>query len=69
MPQVSLIKRHLLNKRAKIIKFLKKEGYPNADIAIIFSIDPSVVTRILVAEKNYKEFAKLELSDKKSFDR
>lgn len=64
MPQVNTIKKHLLSKRAKIIKFLKDEGYNNQDIAVIFSIDFSVVSRILSAEKNYKDFVKLKLSDK-----
>ncbi len=66
MPQVNTAQIYLLNKRAKIIKFLKKEGYVNSDIAFIFNIHPSGVTKILQAEKKYKEFAKLQLSDKKS---
>lgn len=58
-------KKHLLVKRAKIIKFLKSEGYNGEDIGVIFNIDKSVVSRILSAEKKYKEFAKNLLSDDK----
>ena len=55
----------LLSKRAKIIKFLINEGYSQADIALIFNIDRSGITRILQEEKNYKKGVKGLLSDKK----
>ena len=57
------VKKHLLAKRAKIIKFLIKEGYSGQDVAVIFNIDRSGISRILTAEKNYKEFAKKLLKD------
>lgn len=66
MKEVITTPKHLLSKRAKIIKFLKDEGYSGADIGIIFNIDRSGVSRILSAEKKYKEFIKLKLTDKKS---
>lgn len=63
MPQVNPVKKHLLSKRAKIIKFLKKEGYNNQEIATIFNIDFSGVSRILSAEKKYKGLVKNVLKD------
>lgn len=57
--------KYLLSKRAKMMKFLRTEDYTIQDIAIIFNIDRSVVSRILAAEKKYKEFVKLKLSDAK----
>lgn len=65
MPQVNSTKKHLLSKRAKIIKFLKKEGYDGDEIAVIFSIDKSAISRILKAEMRYKGLVKEVLSDKK----
>lgn len=58
-------KYYLLSKRAKMIKFLKTEGYSQADISLIFNIDRSGITRILKEEKNYKKNVKGLLSDKK----
>lgn len=54
---------YLLSKRAKIMKFLKKEGYTLADIGIMFNIDRSGVLRILAAEKKYKGLVKDLLKD------
>lgn len=65
MPQINAIKKHLLVKRAKIIKFLESEGYNGEEIGIIFNIDRSSILRILRNYKKYKEFAKITLSDKK----
>jgi len=65
MPQINAIKKHLLVKRAKIIKFLDSEGYNGEEIGIIFNIDRSSILRILRNYKKYKEFAKITLSDKK----
>jgi len=62
--QKTTIKKHLLAKRAKIIKFLKDEGYSGEDIGIIFNIDRSGVSRILAAESLYKELNKKLLSDR-----
>lgn len=61
MPQVNAVQIYILNKRAKIMKFLRKEGWTDTQIAQMFYIDPSVVNRILITEKKYKEFAKLKL--------
>lgn len=66
MKQVITTPKYLLSKRAKIIKFLQNEGYSGADIGLIFNINRSGVSRILNAEKKYKEFVRLDLSDKKS---
>jgi DNA-binding MarR family transcriptional regulator len=63
MKRVVPVKRHLLVKRAKIINFLKGEGYSGADIAVIFNIDRSGVTRILSKSKEYKGLVKDMLSD------
>lgn len=63
MPQVTPTQKYILSKRAKIIKFLKEEGYINADIALIFNIDPSSITRILQTEKNYKGLVKEKLKN------
>ncbi|MEA3399324.1 MAG: hypothetical protein U9R00_02305 [Patescibacteria group bacterium] len=52
------IKKHLLAKRAKIIKFLQTEGYSGEDIGAIFNIDRSGVSRILAAEEKYKRSIK-----------
>jgi DNA-binding MarR family transcriptional regulator len=54
MKEIIPTKKHLLVKRAKIMKFLKKEGYSGEDIATIFNIDRSGVSRILKAEEKYK---------------
>lgn len=69
MPQISTTKKYLLVKRAKIIKFLKTEGYSQEDISTMFNIDKSAISRILRIEKNYKEVAKKLLSDKKTIGR
>lgn len=61
MPQVNPIQIYILNKRAKIMKFLRKEGWSDTQISQMFYIDPSGVNRILNTEKKYKEFAKLKL--------
>ena len=61
MKEIITTPKYLLSKRAKIIKFLKNEGYSGADIGIIFNIDRSGVSRILATEKKYKEFIKLKL--------
>ena len=61
MPQVNTTQIFILNKRAKIMKFLRKEGWSDKYIAQMFYIDPSGVNKILKAEKKYKEFAKLKL--------
>jgi len=58
MSRIEPIKKHLLAKRAKIIKFLETEGYSGEDIGIIFNIDRSGVSRILKAEKKYKQSVK-----------
>ncbi len=64
MPEAINIKKHLLVKRAKIMKFLKSEGYNNEEIAVIFNMERSWVSRILKTEEKYKEFSKRILSDK-----
>ena len=56
-------KKYLLVKRAKIIKFLKTENYINSDIAIIFNIPESSITRILASESKYKGLVKKVLED------
>ncbi len=66
MPQINPTKRHLLSKRAKMIKFLKKEGYDGDEIATIFSIDKSAISRILSTESKYKGIVRLKLSDKRA---
>lgn len=53
----------ILSKRAKIMKFLKKEGYSLADIGIMFNIDRSRVLRILETEAKYKGLVKDILKD------
>jgi predicted transcriptional regulator len=63
MKQIIPTPKYILSKRAKIMKFLKEEGYTGSDIAVMFNIDKSGVSRILKAEKNYKEFVKLKLQD------
>jgi len=51
-------KKYLLEKRARFMKFLKEEDYSGSDIAFIFSVDKSAISRILSSHKKYKEFAK-----------
>lgn len=58
MSKVIPIKRHLLSKRAKIIKFLKSEGFSGEDIGVIFNIDRSQISRILTTEAKYKGLVK-----------
>ena len=53
----------LLSKRAKIIKFLKTEGYTGEHIARIFNIDRSMISRILRDEANYKGLVRSVLKD------
>lgn len=65
MKKINATPKYLLSKRAKIMKFLKSEGYCGADIAIMFNLDESVVSRILAAEAKYKGLVKSVLSDKK----
>ena len=55
MKEVTHTKKHLLSKRAKIIKFLKTEGYNGEEIGAIFNIDRSGVNRILQTEEAYKK--------------
>jgi len=64
MKKIITTQRYLLSKRAKIIKFLKEEGYSGADIAIMFNIDRSGVNRILITEEKYKNSVKRKLSNK-----
>lgn len=64
MSEIIGMKKHLLVKRAKIMKFLKSEGYSGEDIGIIFNIDRSGVSRILATEKKYKHLTRKLLSGK-----
>jgi len=64
MIKVITTKKHLLVKRAKIMKFLVSEGYSGTDIASIFNIDKSGVSRILAAEERYKKSVRNLLADK-----
>ncbi len=57
------IKKHLLVKRAKIIKFLKSEGYSGEDIAAMFNVHRSWISRILNEEKEYKGSVKNMLNN------
>lgn len=57
-------KSYLLVKRFKLIKFLVSEDYSGADIAVIFNIPESSISRILDAGEKYKVIAKKVLSDK-----
>ena len=63
MKEIIKTRTYLLSKRAKIMKFLKKEGYTLADIGVMFNIDRSGVLRILKAEKKYKGLVKELLKD------
>ena len=63
MSRTEPTKKHLLSKRAKIIKFLESEGYNGEDIGVIFNINRSGVCRILAAEKKYKKSVKNLLKD------
>jgi len=63
MKSITPIKKHLLLKRARLIKFLKSEGYDGSEIGIIFNINRSGVSRILSANEKYKITAKKLLSD------
>jgi DNA-directed RNA polymerase specialized sigma24 family protein len=63
MSRIKPTKRHLLSKRAKVMKFLKTEGYTYADIGEMFNIDRSTVLRILQAEEKYKKIIKEKLKD------
>ena len=63
MSRIEPTKKHLLSKRAKIIKFLQTEGYSGEDIGIIFNINRSGVSRILAAEQKYKTSVKNMLKD------
>ena len=65
MKEVIGTKKHLLVKRAKIIKFLKTEGYSGEDIGVIFNINRSGVSRILKLSEQYKKSVKNLLSTKK----
>ncbi len=61
--EIKFTKRHLLVKRAKIIKFLYSEGYSGQDIGIILNINRSSVSRVLRSEKKYKKSIKNLLKD------
>lgn len=63
MVKIQTSKIHLLVKRAKIIKFLKEEGYDGSEIGEIFNIDRSTVSRILATERKYKGLVKKTLAD------
>jgi DNA-binding CsgD family transcriptional regulator len=63
MKNITPNKKHLLSKRAKIIKFLQGEGYTGEDIGVIFNIDRSGVHRILKAEAKYKGLVRDILKD------
>ena len=63
MSEIIKTQKYLLIKRAKIIKFLKQENYSSSDIARIFNIDKSAISRILATEKNYKDVARNLLKD------
>ncbi len=56
-------KSHLLVKRAKLIKFLKVEGYNGEEIGQIFNLDKSVISRILTENEKYKKSVKKLLVD------
>lgn len=58
MKEIIGTKKHLMVKRAKMIKFLKEEGYSGAEIGEIFNIDRSSVSRILAFSEKYKILAK-----------
>jgi transposase len=53
----------LLNKKAKIMKFLRAEGYTDTQIAEIFNVNKSTVNRVIVAAEKYKKSVKKLLSD------
>jgi len=64
MPKVTPIKKHLLVKRARLMKYLRSEHYSDQEIAdIFFGINRSTVGRIITAAKKYKEFSKKILAD------
>jgi DNA-binding transcriptional MerR regulator len=63
MSEINTTKKHLLVKRAKMIKFLKNEGYNGEEIGEIFNIDRSQISRILIANEKYKKFVRKQLSD------
>ena len=63
MKELIPTKKHLLVKRAKIIKFLKTEGYSGEDIGVIFNLDRSQVSRILALAEAYKKSIKKLLKD------
>lgn len=67
MAHIIPTKKHILVKRARIMKFLREEGYDDSEIAIIFNEKHrSYVGRIIAAEKKYRGLVKEILSDKKS---
>jgi len=63
MKKVQPVKKHLLVKRGKMMKFLQSEGYNGEEIGIIFGLDRSGVSRILKTAEEYKKKAKKMLAD------
>ena len=61
MKKVIPVKKHLLVKRSKIMKFLISEGYSMTDIGIMFNINKSNVSRILASSEKYKGLVKTML--------
>lgn len=54
MAEIIAPKKHLLVKKAKIIKFLKSEGYNGQEIGYIMNLDRSQISRIISASNKYK---------------
>jgi len=63
MKEVLQTKKHLLVKRFKIAKFLKKEGYNNEEIGTIFNMDRIQIFRLLQAGERYKKSVRNLLKD------
>lgn len=63
MKKILGIKKHLLVKRFKLIKFLVSENYNEGEIAEIFNVNRSTVNRILKAGEQYKKSVKNILKD------
>lgn len=63
MKELIKTQKYLLEKRAKIMKFLKNEGYNGDQIGQIFNIDRSGVSRILKSQEKYKKSVKNILKD------
>ena len=45
--KLSITKKHLIDKRNTLMMSLFKDDYDNADIAVIFNLERSWVTRII----------------------